>query len=573
MGKIWRVDLSTQKVNFEHVNEEYRALGGRGLTSKIIADEVDPKCAPLGETNKLIFAPGILASTVVPNNGRLSVGAKSPLTGTIKESNTGGSSAQYFARLGIHALLIQGRADKLIYLELSKENVKIRSAEMLKGMGNLKTVEILRKESGTDKISIISIGQAGEMKLLSSCISATTPDFLLRMAGRGGLGAVMGSKNLKAIVVHDTDENQVEISDSQKMKISAKQLTEGILKHPLIPALENLGTAVLVGMVNDLGALPTKNFTSGKFEGVTRISGENMAEVLSKRPNAKTKHRCMNGCLINCSNVYTDDKGDIITAGLEYETLGLVGANCMIDNLDTIAEIDRVCDDLGIDTMDTGNALAVAMEAGKISWGDGKKALEIIKEIERDGKDGKMIGNGCQFTGKSLGVKRIPVVKGQSIPSYDPRVLKGTGVTYATSTMGADHTCGNALPSPANPDYNPTSPTGQGPLSKYLQAFFAAIDTLGVCLFASLPLLDFPELQRDLIDAVEAKLGVLLEDDYLIEIGELTMKVEREFNERAGFSIEDDRLPDFFYKEKLDTTGTVFDVPDEEIKEVYDLNR
>ena len=569
MAKIWRVDLSTQEVNFEEVKKEYKVLGGRGLTSKIIADEVEPKCDPLSETNKLVFAPGLLSSTVVPNSGRLSVGAKSPLTGTIKESNTGGASAQYLARLGIQALIIQGRADKLIYLELSKESVKVKSAEILKGIGNLKTVEILRKESGADNVSIISIGQAGEMELLSSCISSTTPDFLLRMAARGGLGAVMGSKNLKAIVVHDTDKKQIEIIDNQKIKNSAKQLSEGILKHPLIPAFENLGTAFLVGMINELGALPTKNFSSGRFEGAAKISGEHMAEVLSKRPNAKTKHRCMNGCILNCSNVYTDDQGEVITSGLEYETLGLVGANCMIDDLDTIAEIDRICDDLGIDTMDTGGALAVAMEAGKIPWGDGEKVLEIMREIAKGGKDGKMIGNGCQFTGKLLGVERVPVVKGQAISSYDPRVLKGTGVTYATSTMGADHTCGNALPSPANPDYNPTSSTGQGPVSKFLQAFFAAIDTLGVCLFASLPLLDFPELQKHLIAAVEAKLGVQLGENYLIESGEFVMKTEREFNEKAGFSNKDDRLPDFFYKEKIDTTGTVFDVPDEEIEGVY----
>lgn len=569
MAKIWRIDLSTQEVSFEDVKEEYKILGGRGLTSKIIADEVDPKCAPLGENNKLVFAPGILSSTVVPNNGRLSVGAKSPLTGTIKESNTGGASAQYLARLGIHAVIIQGKADKLTYLELSKESVKIRSAERLKGIGNLKTIEILRKESGTDNISIISIGQAGEMKLLSACISSTTPDFLPRMAARGGLGAVMGSKNLKAIVIRNTDKSQVEISDNQKLKSSAKQLAEGILKHPLVPAFENLGTAFLVSMINELGALPTKNFSTGRFEGAAKISGEHMAEVLSKRPNAKTKHRCMNGCLLSCSNIYTDDQGKIVTSGLEYETLGLVGANCMIDDLDTIAEIDRVCDDVGIDTMDTGDALAVAMEAGKIPWGDGDKVLAIIKEIEKGGKDGKVIGNGCQFTGKSLGVKRIPVVKGQAISSYDPRVLKGTGVTYATSTMGADHTCGNALPSPTNPDYNPTSSTGQGPISKFLQAFNAAIDTLGVCLFASLPLLDFPELQKHLIEATEAKLGIQLGDNYLMELGESVMKIEREFNERAGFSDKDDHLPDFFYKEKIDTTGTVFDVPDEEIKGIY----
>ena len=568
MAKILRVNLSKGVANYENVKPDYKTLGGRGLTSKIISDEISPTCDPLSGENKLIFAPGIMAGTAFPNNGRLSVGAKSPLTQTIKESNMGGTAGQYLAKLGLKALIVEGVSDTFVYLKLSKGNVEILSADEVAGRGNLGTIGIFKEKYG-ELASILSIGQAGEKMLSAAAIAGTTPDFFPRMAARGGLGAVMGSKKLKAIVIDGSDGDGIEVSDPDKLKTASKSLSKGIMQHPLIPAFENLGTAFLVNMINGAGALPTKNFSKGKFENAAKISGEHMAEVLSKRPNAKMKHRCMSGCLLNCSNVYTDEKGEVVTSGLEYETLGLVGSNCMIDDLDIIAEIDRFCDDYGVDTMDVGNALAVAMESGQIPWGDAVKALEWVKEIGTGTKNGAMIGNGCRFTGETLGVKRIPVVKGQSISSYDPRVLKGTGVTYASSTMGADHTCGNALPSPANPDYNPSAPTGQGPVSKFLQAFFAAIDSIGMCLFASLPMLDMPELQKELISAVSAKLGEDLSDDYLMELGGMVMKIERQFNEAAGFSEKDDRLPDFFYEEKLEPSGGVFDVPQEEINAVY----
>jgi len=566
--KILRVNLTKGEAVFEEVKEAYGALGGRGLTSKIISNEVAPTCDPLGAENKLVFAPGVMAGTVFPNNGRLSVGAKSPLTGTIKESNMGGSAGQALAKMGIKALIVEGVSETFVYLKVSNEGAEILPADAVSGRGNLNTIAFLREKYG-DGVSILSIGQAGEKRYRAAAISGTTPDFFPRMAGRGGLGAVMGSKKLKAVVIDAAGGDGVEIADPEKLKAAAKALSKGILQHPLVPAFENLGTAFLVNMINELGALPTKNFSRGRFVGAAKISGEHMVEVLSKRPNAKTKHRCMAGCLLSCSNVYTNEAGEVVTSGLEYETLGLVGSNCMIDDLDIIAEIDRLCDDYGVDTMDAGDALAVAMEAGRIPWGDGRAALEWVREIGTGGENGKLIGNGCRFTGESLGVKRIPVVKGQAISSYDPRVLKGTGVTYASSTMGADHTCGNALPSPANPDYDPGASTGQGPVSKFLQAFFAAIDTLGMCLFASLPMLDMPDLQKDLVAAVSAKLGKELGGDYLMELGTTVMKVERTFNEAAGFSEKDDRLPDFFYEEKLDTNGGVFDVPQEEINAVY----
>jgi aldehyde:ferredoxin oxidoreductase len=267
--------------------------------------------------------------------------------------------------------------------------------------------------------------------------------------------------------------------------------------------------------------------------------------------------------------VYTDEQGKVLTSGLEFETLGLVGSNCEIDDLDNIARIDGLCDDLGLDTIDIGGAAGVAMEAGRIPWGDGARLIEVLESIRKDEPLGLLLGNGCAETGKALGVARIPVVKGQALSAYDPRILKGTGVTYATSPMGADHTCGNALPSPANPGYDPSSPDGQHQVSEFLQSFFGAIDSLGLCLFASIPMLDMPEIQAHLIEAVSAKLGRALPESYLLDLGRQVTIAERAFNTLAGFGPENDRLPRFFKDEQLIPGGAVFDVPDADLDDMF----
>lgn len=564
MKKLLRIRLGSKTFHYEDCPGHYMDIGGRGLTSKIINDEVPPKADPLGEENKLVIAPGILAGTVAPNNGRISIGAKSPLTGTIKEANAGGSVAQRLARLGIAAVIIEGISKEPAVIRIGKEGVHFIDAGILKGMGNYALIERLKGEYGRNT-GIISIGPAGEMMLRASSISVTTPDFKIRMASRGGLGAVMGSKKIKAIIIDDTDGIGASVANPEGLKEAASELSKGILSHPLIEGLKVFGTPILVMMINTANALPTKNYSIGQFADAEKISGEYMVELMNKRPNSNQTHRCMNGCIIGCSNIYTDEKGNEIVSGLEYETIGLVGSNCMIGNLDDIALINRLCNDLGLDTMDVGAAIACAMEAGILPWGDGKAAYAIIESIKDNSDKGKMIGNGCLYTGKALGVSRIPQVKGQSLAAYDPRVLKGTGVTYATSPMGADHTCGNALPSPANPDYNPVSPTGQGDISGFLQRYCAAIDSLGLCLFASLPLLDIPELQRHLIACATSVTGQPYDENYLINLGGEVIKTERHFNTEAGFTSKDDRLPDFFTKEALPGPNTLFDVPDEDL--------
>lgn len=567
MSHVLRIDLSARTASTEPLPERWRGLGGRGLTSAVVAEEVPPGADPLGPENRLILAPGILAGTAVPNSGRLSVGARSPLTGTVKESNSGGSVAQKLARLGLGAVVFRGTSTEPVLVKVSAVGVSFLPAGDLWGLGNYNAVDRLR--SAHPGCGLVTVGPAGEGRLKAAAICVTTPDYLLRTAARGGLGAVMGAKGLKAVVVDDTDAGPPPLADPERFRAAAAALAQGIAAHPLTGGFQALGTAMLVPLINELGALPTRNFSSGSFPGAERIGGEALAALMVSRPAASTKHRCMAGCIIHCSQVYSDPEGNVITSGFEYETLGMVGSNCAIEDPDAIARIDRACDDLGLDTMDVGAALAVAMEAGRLPWGEGARALAAVESIRSRDPLGLLLGNGCAETGRALGVGRVPAVKGQSLAAYDPRVLKGTGVTYATSPMGADHTAGNALPSPSNPSYDPSSPRGQGQMSAFLQTYFAAIDTLGICLFASLPILESPELQSHLVEAVSSKVGAELGSGYLASLGEAVCRREREYNELCGFGPAQDRLPAFFRDEALPPSGGVWDVPDEEVDAVW----
>ncbi len=567
MKKILRINLTDQTFQLEDVPTHYTSLGGRGLSSKIISDEVKPGCDPLNSENKIVLAPGILSGTKVLCSGRLSVGTKSPLTNTIKEANAGGAVAARLAGLGLHCVILEGCGKNQTLVRITSEGALFEQADNLVRTGNYQCMEMLREKYG-DEIGIISVGPAGEMLLKASAIAVSARDHHLRFAARGGVGAVMGSKKLKAIVI-DTGENTATPKEAARFDKAAAALAKGVAAHPLIGGLKHLGTPVLVNMINALGALPTQNFSRGQFKSAEQLSGEQLAEIIAKRPDAQASHACMKGCIIHCSNILTDDNGDLICSSIEYESLALLGSNCMISDIETVARLNRVCNDLGLDTMDTGGALAIAMEAGKLPWGDGEKALSLLNSIYDEQENGLMIGNGAHFTGKALGVTRIPCVKKQCLSGYDPRVLKGTGVTYATSTMGADHTCGNALPSPANPEYNPSAPTGQAPVSKFLQAYFAAIDSLGLCLFASLPVLDIPELKQYIIECASAMLGESLSEGYIEQLGESVIQTEKKFNKAAGFSRQDDRLPDFFSHEPLPENNAIFDVSDEDLDSVH----
>ena len=574
--KILRVNMTTGGISSENVPEEHSYLGGRALTSTIVAREVPPNAHPLSADNKLIFAPGLLSGTTAPCSGRLSVGAKSPLTGGIKEANVGGAASQKIARLGYAAIVIEGAAEpgKLFSLSIDKDGAKLVSTDSFKGLNNYALVEKIREAHGK-KAAAICIGTAGERKFSMASIAVSDMEGNpTRHAGRGGLGAVMGSKGLKAIVIDDAGTKAVPAADPDAFKAGAKKLAEALGEHPVTSeGLTQFGTAVLVNLVNEAGALPTRNFRTGAFEGAGKISGEQMTENIKER-GGKPSHACHPGCVIRCSNVYHDAEGKYLTAGLEYETIAMNGSNLGIDDIDVIAKIDRLCDDIGIDTIEAGVTLGVAMEAGLKEFGDGKGAIELLEEIGKGTPLGMILGQGAAVTGQTLGVVRVPVVKRQGLPAYDPRAVKGIGVTYATTPMGADHTAGYSVATNlmnVGGTVDPLGTEGQIELSRNLQITTTALDSAGMCLFIAFAIMDIPKGFEGLIEMLGAAHDRAFTADEFTELGMGILKTEKAYNEEMGFGRADDRLPAFFANEKLPPHDAVFDVADESLDELYNF--
>lgn len=574
VDKIFRVNMTDLTTSVEEVPEAWAGHGGRGLTSTIIAEEVEPTCHPLGKNNKLVIAPGLLSGTVAANSGRLSIGAKSPLTGTIKESNAGGTSAQLLAKAGCKAVIIEGlpKEDKWYSLAITPAGVTIKEETERIGMGNFDVIKSISPEHD-NKIGILTIGQAGEMKMTSANISIQDPDGGLRSCGRGGLGAVMGSKKIKFITI-DPEGGKVDIADPAKFKAANRTFAKALAGHPISQALGAYGTNVLVNIINESGGLPTKNFTQGQFADHEAISGETMVDLINER-GGKAKHNCHAGCVIQCSQIYNDAKGNKLTSGIEFESVWAMGADCCVADLDCIAEADRIMDDIGIDSIETSVAMGVAMEAGVLEFGDGVEICRILRdEVTQGTALGRIVGNGTGSVGRSFGVTRVPVVKNQAIPAYDPRAIKGMGITYATSTQGADHTMGYTITTNilnVGGQVDPLSKEGQIELSRNLQIATAAIDSTGMCLFIAFAVLDDETCLPALVDLLNARFDIALTIDDVMSLGKHILKLERKFNIAAGFTAADDRLPEFFYDEPLAPHNVVFDFTAEEIDSFWNF--
>jgi len=577
MDKILRINMGPDgepSVRTEPIGD-YAGLGGRGLTSAIVAAEVPPTCHPLSAENKLVISPGMLSGTTGAMSGRLSVGCKSPLTGGIKEANAGGQPAQMIARLGYAAIVLEGKPkdDTLYQIRIGKDGVTIRPAPELKMLGNYDVVDRIKGEFG-EKIACISIGQAGEMKLSASTVACTDMELRpTRHAARGGVGAVMGAKGVKAIVIDDTGAKMREPKDPDAFKKANKKFVEGLRAHAVTgQGLPAYGTNVLTNVVNEAGAYPTYNFKTGRFRFAANISGETQAQTEIARGGSAT-HGCHRGCVIRCSGTYNDKDGHFLTKQPEYETVWAHGGNCGIGDLDAIAMMDRLDDDFGLDTIEMGATIGVAMDAGLAEFGDSEAAIRLVKEVGKATPLGRILGSGAAVTGKVFGVERVPVVKNQSMPAYDPRAVQGVGVTYATSPMGADHTAGYAVTANllgVGGTVNPLEPEGQAELSRNLQFATAAIDSTGMCLFIAFAVLDQPETFQALIDMINSFHGLNLAADDVTALGRKIIGMERDFNERAGFTSKDDRLPDYFKNEPFAPHNVTFQVKDEELDRVFD---
>ncbi|MCP4576126.1 MAG: aldehyde ferredoxin oxidoreductase [Deltaproteobacteria bacterium] len=574
--KLIRVNMTDQSIRIEETPAEYKILGGRGLTSIMINNEVPAQSDPLGPENKLIFAPGFLTGTPLINTGRLSVGAKSPLTGGIKESNVGGAAAHALARLGITALVMEGQAPPDQYYTLVIDSngwVELVDAREIKGMRTYALVEKLTATYG-EECSVTCIGPAGDFQLSSASIQTTDLDGRpCRAAGRGGLGAVMGSKGLKALIVDRNGKTPDPLAEPDAFKTCAKAYAKAVKADEFSgEILPELGTAVLVEPINGAGAFPTCNARQGQFDGVEKISGEAMARVIKER-GGKTTHKGCAQCIIDCSNEYVDAQGEYITSSLEYETIWSMGGMIGNDDLDSIAKLDFLCDDIGLDTINTGVAVAVAMDAGHKSFGDGAAAIEMVEEVAKCTEFGKIIGNGPDAVGKHFGHDRVPTVKGQSMAAYDPRAIQGMAVTYATSPMGADHTAGWVVDQNLEAfggTINPLGAEGQVQASRDTQIHMAAVDTVGICDFAQSGLA-VPDGMANVFKMISAKSGEpFIEEDWTA-LGLRVLKAEREFNRKAGFTNKDDRLPTMFYKEPLPPHNTVVLISNEEMDATFEF--
>ena len=551
MDRILRVNMSTLTTTEEPFPAEWIALGGRALSAKILLKEVDPTCDPLGPANKLIFAPGCLSGSTAPTSGRISVGAKSPLTRGIKESNSGGQCGQKLARLGYRAVIVEEQPadrEKRYQLTITKDGVSLTERSDLKGLRNYACAAKLAAECGK-RAAFMLCGPAGEARLTGATVALTDEDnrYPTRHAARGGLGAVMGSKGLKAVIVDDEGSTARMAKDPKAFK----ELVGSVVKaYKGGSQMYARGTSALVPLANMVQTLPTRNRREMQFEHANAIDGARIIENFETRGGGM--HNCLTGCVVQCSNVVNAPDGSYKTSALEFETLALMGSNCCISDLDAIASMDRLCDELGIDTMEAGGALAVAMDGGKLTFGDAEAVLRTLDQVDKGDELATAIANGVVFTGKKYGVARIPAVKGQGMPAWEPRTLKATGISYCTSPMGADHTAGLVA--------GPASDAARA--SQNSQIANAICDSSGFCQFMQ------PSVE-EMRQFLNLMYGLDLSEEGIVAYGWQCLQDEWEFNRRAGFTEKDDALPEWMTTEAIPSNGAVFDVPADEIRRVY----
>ncbi|HAE62414.1 MAG TPA: aldehyde ferredoxin oxidoreductase [Eubacteriaceae bacterium] len=543
-GTVLRVNLTEKKVTKEPLNleEAQKFIGGRGLATKMLMDEIDPQVDALSVDNKLIFVTGPLTGTPTPTGGRYMVVTKSPLTGTVACSNSGGYWGAELKFAGYDAIILEGKSDSPVYLNIVDGEVEIKDAASIWGKLVSETTDILEKAHG-EKVKVATIGPAGE-KL--SKIAAVMND-RGRAAGRSGVGAVMGSKNLKAVVIKGS--NKVAIADNDKLKEVFSRCMGKIKENGVTgQGLPAYGTAVLVNIINENGVFPTNNFQTSTFDKADEISGETLAEKYLKKKDPC--YRCPIGCGRYC------EVDDIKGQGPEYETVWAFGSDCGVSNLGNIIKANYWCNEYGIDTISAGATIAAAMElyqrglvkddelAGgpKLEWGNDEAIIEWTKKMGAVDGFGAKMAEGSYRLCDSYGVPELSMsVKKQELPAYDPRGIQGQGVQYATSNRGGCHVRGymispEILGLPEKLDRFTLD--GKAEWAKIFQDFTAAIDSSGLCLFTS-----FAMGADDYADMVNAVCGTNLTGNDFIQAGERIWNLEKVFNLKAGIDPSQDKLP------------------------------
>ncbi len=550
MRKYLDIDLGTQSIDQRELHGREIAEAGRYLIARTLLDQGIASIDPMSPDNPLIFSAGPFAGTNFSNANRLSVGCKSPLTGGIKEANSGGTFAFAMGQLEIAGLTLHGASDDWVVIRIPKEGaITFEDASPYMGLGNFDCARKLHEVYG-DKTSLALCGPVGEyLGLMAGIAFSDTDNRPSRLAARGGVGAVMGAKNVKAIVI---DKHKMPpVHDRKKVMDAVKEYGKKLNETPAIKVFETTGTAVVADLTNTLGALPVNNFSSGQLttadQGPLKMGGDYIRELNSSR-GGEIAHACMPGCLIKCSNVYVDDTGRELVSPLEYETIGLLGTNCGLTEPDDVARLNEIANDLGVDSIELGATIAVAMEAGEGNFGDTIFMSSCMDDIRAGNERGRMLAAGTARAGKALNVARIPVIKGQAISAYDPRIIEVTGISMMTTAQGADHTAGN------NPSYKCQDKSIEelSTESFKMQVNSAVADSFGLCVFGRSVTDDNLEL---IANGINDAHNCDIDPSFILKVGVETLRLESEFNRQAGFTDADDELPDFFYEEELPPTN------------------
>jgi aldehyde:ferredoxin oxidoreductase len=555
-GKILRVDLTTGKLKEENLDMKAARdyVGGRGLGIYYLNKEVDPQCDPLSPENMLIMAAGPLTGTSTPTGARYMIMTKGPLTGAVTCSNSGGQFPRELKRAGFDALLITGRSAQPVYLWINKGRAELKPAGHLWGKIVPETTDKLLSETDP-KARVACIGPAGENLVLFASIMNDKH----RAGGRSGVGAVMGSKNLKAVVV--LGEGVVPVADMDRFKeIQHRVMTQFKNATRVAPlALSQHGTiGVVTPLAQACGVLPTKNFLQGAFDGWEAISGQTLTAKYLQKTVA-----CW-ACPVSCGRITkVEEKGfEGEGEGPEYETGFALGSLCLVDNLAAITKANYICNDLGMDTITMGATIACAMElfekgyitekqaGGPIEWGDAKKLVELVRMTGYREGIGDQLAEGSYRLGERYGHPELAMVsKRLELPGYDPRGLQAVGLNYATSPIGASHCRAHmafcemmGIPKTIDPD----EWKGKARLVKLWQDVFSLIDSTGLCMFFAVRNLLRPELEcypDVILEYLNAVTGAEYSLDELVKAGERILNAERMFLIKAGFSRKDDALP------------------------------